>query len=75
MSTYALLIMGDTLDLDVTFTPPGVTFHVDSSNVQLLQTEPLSSSVIPGDVDIAMTGSGCALVQVKHGGSYNNGGQ
>jgi hypothetical protein len=54
-------VAGDAIDVNVVITPPGVTFHVDSSNKQVLQTSPVD---VPNNISISLNGQGCALVQV-----------
>ena len=56
-----MLVAGDAIDVNVIITPPGVTFHIDSSNKQVLQTSPVD---VPNNISISVNGQGCALVQV-----------
>ncbi|KAK2138612.1 hypothetical protein LSH36_2740g00009, partial [Paralvinella palmiformis] len=59
---YSALVAGDAIDVNVVITPPGVTFHVDSSNKQVLQTSPVD---VPNNISISLNGQGCALVQAN----------
>ena len=58
---YSTLVAGDAMDVNVVITPPGVTFNVDSSNKQILQTSPID---VPNNISISVNGQGCAFVQV-----------
>ena len=61
LSKYSAYVAGEAIDVNVIITPPGVTFHVDSTNKQVLQTSPID---VPTNISINVSGEGCALVQV-----------
>ena len=62
LSKYSTYRAGDAIDVSVIITPPGVTFHIDSNNKQLLQTSPID---VPTNISINVSGEGCAVVQVR----------